>query len=172
MEVRTILCDLVTFVTPLVDLIQDYDIHVHVAKLLDHWSPTSSTWPDQTRNPAVTRHLYDYHRADVVIPYLDGLFQQAAQLAHGPSGNYKVSSSHVTHDHIQEIYANVQNYQGAYGTTINARWPKPLHDIQQKIQFIIYFGAGIDVTALVPWFSTCPLFTVLVGRCCLRLNFI
>lgn len=59
----------------LLNVIQEYDVVGYVQHLLRHWTPASVVWPDPSKNPMVTRYLIEHHAVDVLIPYLEALFQ-------------------------------------------------------------------------------------------------
>jgi len=188
MDVRTILCDLVTFVTPLVDVIQDYDIYLHVAGLLRHWQPTSLTWPDPKKRPDITRHLLEFyrkdvidrhthrytrsklhctiqyqvnsHRSDVIVPYLDCLFQHVAQVVYGPGGHYTAYEPTITTNELGlEIALTLNRFSYPNADHIVHWLDCVLRDLCKPIWFTIHFNAGTQATDYLSLFFTSPLFT-------------
>jgi len=152
---KAILCDLVTHITPLVNLIQDYDMDVFVANLLDHWSPRSLTWPDSTKNPQVSRHLLTYHFTDVVVPYLDALLRHIAQMTYGDSGGYCLWKAERTPPLIS-ISINVVDTRGNNNKHVLSQVLPRIH--QETTHVIIFTDDDYPLSAFKPLFATCPLF--------------
>lgn len=75
----------VHFPTCLVAMIQSFSIRAYVQTLLKDWQDTSR-WPDSHQMPMVTRYLWRYFKAEVIIPYLIQRFQRiTVDHAHYPN---------------------------------------------------------------------------------------
>jgi len=158
-SVTDILQDLVTCISPLVNLIQDYDVPKYVEHLLHKWTPDAVTWPDETRRQDISRYLLERHAKDVVIPYLDALFTRISQVVYDEHHSYRLHKyaegwglilCKTFHDafflsHTKSLHWFVQDMLGLLGH----------HDVG----FFVNFFNRDNVNAYIPLFTACPLFT-------------
>jgi len=149
-----ILLDLVTFILPLVNLIQDYDLPAHVKCLLQRWTPELAVWPDQSSNPDITRYLVKHHAADVIVPFLHALLSKASRVAYDKPD----SCTYCLHKYQSGAWRIILLKNGH---SVNM---EPLEQMVQHMRYEEVMHYSVDVrptiqaVKLLPLFTTCPLF--------------